>query len=136
MEMTGLIRNVVFVSAAACAGALFVTSASAASARPPAVVVAKSPPGALRFSTKEVDTEMQVFPGTVAKIYPATLPGGRKGHLIVVRMPHNGPVAYAQPDNKRFKLHQGESIIVVVSRRSWGRVLPYNGPRLGKTQKR
>lgn len=134
MDMTGLLRNVVLVSVAVCAGGLLAAQASAAPSRPPFVVKAKSPPGALRFATKEVDTQMQVFPGAVAKIYPATLPGGRKGHLIVVRLVHNGPTAYAQPDCKRFKLRQGERVIVVISRRSWGRVLPYNGAKLDKTQ--
>ena len=132
--MTGSIRNAALVAVAVCAGGLSAGQASAAPSRPPVVVNAKSPPGALRFATKEVDTHMQVFPGSVAKIYPAALPGGRKGHLIVVRLVHNGPAAYAQPGCKRFKLHQGERVIVVVSRRSWGRVLPYNGPKLDEAQ--
>ena len=135
MEMTGSIRNVALVAVAVCAGGLLAGQASAAPSRPPVVVNAKSPPGALRFATREVDTQMQVFPGTVAKIYPAALPGGRKGHLIVVRLVHNAPSAYAQPDSKRFKLHRGESVIVVFSRRGWARVLPYNGPKLGNTRK-
>ena len=133
--MTGSVRNVLLVSVAACAGGLFVTLASAAPSRPPAVAMSKSPPGALRFAANEVDTQMQVFPGTVAKIYPAALPGVGKGHLIVVRLTHNGPSAYAQPDSKRFKLRKGESVIVVFSRRGWARVLPYNGPKLGNTRK-
>lgn len=91
---------------------------------------ADAPPGVLKFAATEINREMTSTIGRVAAIYPATLPDGRKGKLILVQFPkYRDLTGIAQPDTTAFTLHQGERVVMVRSNtNTWTRVLPYNGP--------
>lgn len=89
-----------------------------------------APPGVLKFAASEINRQMASTVGRIAAIYPATLPDGRKGNLILVQFPQDRYLTgIAQPDTPAFTLHQGERVVLVRSNTNdWMRVLPYNGP--------
>ncbi|MGH8160798.1 MAG: hypothetical protein ACRESR_01345 [Gammaproteobacteria bacterium] len=114
--------------------------------KPGETMTSKAPPGVLKFAAGEVNRTTTAEIGNVASLYPAKLPDGRKGHLVLVVItttftanpfssasssPHAQLISVVQPDTSAFRLHQGERVVLVRSTvNGWARVLPYNGPNL------
>lgn len=89
---------------------------------------AGGPPGPTIWNEHEVGRQLSAYPVKIAAIYPAKLPQGKTGQLLILLGEH-GLFAITQKISKAFTLHKGEQVIYVSSPyNGWNRVFPYNGP--------